>query len=216
MSRGTRLPLYRALGVILLALVWLAMLLFGTETADRRVLELLYAGGKPALVTACEAFTFLGQPPVLIALGLLAAAWLWWRHWPGYALTVVAVTLFGRALAELQKYLIDRPRPVELAHLVHEHTPSFPSGHATSSMIVYLTLAVVLIPRRWRRTAITAAVLLSLLIGLSRVMLGVHWPSDVVAGWSFGALWVLLTLPLAQRSGKRYSRELRWGGADGQ
>lgn len=216
MPRGGRQPLYRALGVILLALVWLAMLLFGTGTADRRVLALLYAGGKPALVTAAEVFTFFGQPPLLIVLGLLAAAWLWWRHWPGYALTVAAVTLFGRALAELQKYLIDRPRPAELAHLVHEHTPSFPSGHATSSMIVYLTLAVVLTPRRLRRTAVAAAIVLSLLIGLSRLMLGVHWPSDVIAGWSFGVLWVFLSLPLAQRLGKRYSHELRRGGTHGQ
>jgi undecaprenyl-diphosphatase len=75
-------------------------------------------------------------------------------------------------------------------------------------MIVYLTLALVLTTERWRRIAAAGAVALSLLIGLSRPMLGVHWPSDVIAGWSFGALWVLLILPLAQRFAKVY-RPLR-------
>ena len=89
--------------------------------------------------------------------------------------------------------------------LVEDHrrydvkTWSFPSGHATSSMIFYLTLALAIAPRGWRRAAATGAILLSLLIGLSRVMLGVHWPSDVVGGWCFGLLWVLLTLRPAER-----------------
>ena len=67
-------------------------------------------------------------------------------------------------------------------------------------MIFYLTLALALTGKtRWRWVAAAAAILLSLLIGTSRVMLGVHWPSDVVGGWSFGLLWVLLTLRRAER-----------------
>ena len=67
-------------------------------------------------------------------------------------------------------------------------------------MIFYLSLALVFAAHsRWRFTAAGAAVLLALMIGTSRVMLGVHWPSDVVGGWAFGLLWVLLTLPPAQR-----------------
>jgi undecaprenyl-diphosphatase len=66
-------------------------------------------------------------------------------------------------------------------------------------MIFYLTLALVLTHNGpWRRPAAAIAVLASLLIGTSRVMLGVHWPSDVVGGWVFGLLWVLLTLPVAE------------------
>jgi undecaprenyl-diphosphatase len=187
-----------------LVLAWLAMLLFGTGSLDRKLLLLLYAGGHPALIAAARVFTFLGQPPVLLALGVIAAAWLWWRHWPGYAIAVLVVTLAGRGLAEVQKFTVERPRPMIVPHLVNEYTPSFPSGHATSSMIVYLTLALVLTTERWRRIAAAGAVALSLLIGLSRPMLGVHWPSDVIAGWSFGALWVLLILPLAQRFAKDY------------
>ena len=67
-------------------------------------------------------------------------------------------------------------------------------------MIFFLTLALVLSEStRWRGAAVSAALLLSFLIGTSRVMLGVHWPSDVIGGWAFGLLWVMLTLRLAHR-----------------
>ncbi len=107
----------------------------------------------------------------------------------------------GAGLAEAQKYSIARVRPDVEPHLVVVKTSSFPSGHAANSMIFYLALALVLTAgTRWHRPAAVAAVLLSLLIGTSRVMLGVHWPSDVVGGWAFGLLWVLLTLRLAGRA----------------
>ena len=93
-------------------------------------------------------------------------------------------------------------------------TSSFPSGHATSSMIFYLTLALALTAgTRWQRVAAAGAILLSLLVGTSRVMLGVHWPSDVIGGWAFGMLWVLLTLQ-ARRSGSIRRRKI--GAAKGR
>jgi len=82
---------------------------------------------------------------------------------------------------------------------VVEKTNSFPSGHSAGSMIFFLTLALLLFHRgRWRHLAVAAAVAASLLVGISRVMLGVHWPSDVVGGWAFGALWVLFSLRMAE------------------
>jgi undecaprenyl-diphosphatase len=67
-------------------------------------------------------------------------------------------------------------------------------------MIFYTTMALALtIGTRWHRLAVAAAVFISLLVGVSRVMLGVHWPSDVIGGWSFGMLWVLLTLRISER-----------------
>lgn len=186
--------------MVALAAVWLAMLLFGAGALDRRVYELLYAGRRPELVAAARFVTFLGEPTVLVAAGFAIALWLWWRSKGRLAAVLLAVVLIGRGLAEIQKYTIARVRPAVEPHLVIVKTSSFPSGHAASSMIFYLTIALALTAHtRWRWATAAGAVLLSLLIGLSRVMLGVHWPSDVIGGWSFGALWVLLTLRRAER-----------------
>lgn len=183
----------------MLACIWLAMLLLGRSQLDRSVYQALYAGGHPALIATARAFTALGEPTVLVVAGFLVAGWLWLRKRGRFAIGLLLVILVGRGLSEVQKYWIARARPDLEPHLVVVKTSSFPSGHATSSMIFYLTLALALAPSGWRRIAAAGAILLSLLIGLSRVMLGVHWPSDVIGGWSFGMLWVLLTLRPAER-----------------
>lgn len=176
------------------------MLLWGGGPLDRAVYEALYSGHRPALLVVARIFTFLGEPTVLIGAGIVCAILLWragHRHLP---LVLVAIVAIGRGLSEAQKYWVARARPDLEPHLVVVKTSSFPSGHATSSMIFYLTLALVLTAgTRWHRAAAFCAVLLSLMIGTSRVMLGVHWPSDVIGGWAFGMLWVLLTLRLAHR-----------------
>jgi undecaprenyl-diphosphatase len=103
----------------------------------------------------------------------------------------------------------DRPRPDLVAHLVEVHTASFPSGHAMLSAVVYLTLGGLLSrverPRRIKIYVLSVAVILTLLIGVSRVYLGVHWPTDVLAGWCAGATWAMLCWRVAlalQRRGE--------------
>lgn len=188
------------IATVVLAVIWLAMLVLGRGTLDQEIYRSLYAGGRPALVLAARIFTALGEPTVLVGAGFIVAAWLWWRSRARLALALLLVVLIGRGLAEVQKLSIERPRPTLDPHLVVVKTWSFPSGHSASSMIFYLTLALALAPEgQWRRIAAAGAILLSLFIGLSRVMLGVHWPSDVVGGWSFGMLWVLLTLRRSER-----------------
>ena len=181
-------------------MVWLAMLVFGRGPLDRDIYETLYAGSQPALVTIARVFTALGEPTVLIGAGFILAGWLVWRARARLALALLLLVLVGRGVTEVQKYEVARARPTLEPHLVVVKTSSFPSGHAASSMIFYLALALALTAgTRWRHVAAVAAVLLSLMVGVSRVMLGVHWPSDEIGGWTFGALWVLLTLPLAER-----------------
>lgn len=176
------------------------MLLLGQGPLDRSISEALYAGGHPALITIAHVLTALGEPTVLVTAGFAVALWLWITGRGRLAAALLLVILIGRGLSEVQKYWIDRPRPNFEPHLVFVKSPSFPSGHATSSMIFYLTLSMALVPEgQQRRIAVAAAIILSLLIGTSRVMLGVHWSSDVVGGWSFGALWVILTLRRAER-----------------
>jgi undecaprenyl-diphosphatase len=182
------------------------MLVLGGGTLDRQIYGALYAGHRPLLATIARVLTEFGEPTVLIAVGAATAVWLWLKGHRHLPWVLTAIVLTGRALSEAQKFMVARVRPDLEPHLVVVKTSSFPSGHATSSMIFYLTVALTLaVGTRWYRPAVAGVILLSLLIGLSRVMLGVHWPSDVVGGWSFGLLWVLLTLRIAQRFVKGYT-----------
>jgi undecaprenyl-diphosphatase len=200
-SRPAAQRLLYPAALVALAAVWLVMLLYGGGTLDRHVYEAIYAGHRPVLGTVAHGLTMFGEPTVLIVAGFAVALWLWRRdRHPHLAVALMLVILLGRGLSEVQKYVIARPRPDIETHLVMVKTSSFPSGHATSSMIFYVTLALALLPAgRWRRIGVGCAILLALLIGLSRVMLGVHWPSDVIGGWSFGLLWVLFTLERAKK-----------------
>ncbi|HEY6663391.1 MAG TPA: phosphatase PAP2 family protein [Sphingomicrobium sp.] len=176
------------------------MLAWGGGPLDRQIYEAMYAGHRPTLALIARIFTALGEPTVLIGAGIVVAAWVFYRGHRHLPWALIAIVTIGRALSELQKLWIARVRPDAEPHLVVVKTSSFPSGHAASSMIFLLTIALVLTAgTRWSRMAAAGAILLSLLIGTSRVMLGVHWPSDVVGGWAFGMLWVLVTLRLAGR-----------------
>ena len=180
--------------------IWLVMLLWGRGPLDRAIYESLYVGNNPVLVPIGRGLTALGEPTILIAASFVVALILWLRGHRHLPLAFIAITMFGRAVSELQKYWIARPRPDLETHLVIVKTSSFPSGHANSSMIFFLTLALVTSAgTRWRGVAVALGVFVSLLVGLSRVMLGVHWPSDVIGGWALGMVWVLVTLRLAQR-----------------
>jgi undecaprenyl-diphosphatase len=111
------------------------------------------------------------------------------------ALFVLAATGTGAAAASLLKLVYDRPRPALVPHLVEVASASFPSGHAADAAIVYLTLGALLARTvaepALRIYILSAAALLVLLVGVSRVYLGVHWPSDVLGGWTIGAAWAL-------------------------
>ena len=183
-----------------LASLWFAMLTVGAGAADGGLLALGYAADRPLIAHVARAFTFLGEGPVLILIAAAAAAWMLWLGKPRYGMAILVITLGGRLFVLLQKYGIGRLRPEDQEHLVPVSSPSFPSAHAANSMIVFVTIVLFLsatMPQK--RLIVVCAVALSLLVGLSRVILGVHYPSDVVGGWAFGLLWVLLVIPLAER-----------------
>jgi undecaprenyl-diphosphatase len=140
--------------------------------------------------------TALGGFGVLALVTLMAVGYLlMFRKW-GSALTVLVATLGGTLISEGLKVGFARPRPDLVAHAVDVTSMSFPSGHAMLSAVTYLTLGALLARTQERRRArvyiLAVSVLLTLLIGVSRIYLGVHWPTDVLAGWCLGATWALI------------------------
>jgi undecaprenyl-diphosphatase len=113
------------------------------------------------------------------------------------AILVLVSVVGGTLLSQTMKFAFARPRPDLVPHGAEVYTASFPSGHSMMSAIVYLTLGALLArtqPDRGVKVYImTLAVALTLLVGVSRVYLGVHWPTDVLAGWSLGGVWALLS-----------------------
>jgi undecaprenyl-diphosphatase len=153
-------------------------------------------------VSALGGFAVLALVTVL-ALGYLLAL----KRW-GAALVLLAATLGGTAISEGLKVGFNRPRPDLVAHIVETTSMSFPSGHAMLSAATYLTLGALIArtqPRkRLRAYVLGAAIVLTLLIGVSRIYLGVHWPTDVLAGWCLGAAWALACWGAATWLAKRF------------
>ncbi|HSI39712.1 MAG TPA: phosphatase PAP2 family protein [Xanthobacteraceae bacterium] len=188
----------------LLVFAWLAEEVAGGETHgfDRAVLLAFRNPADPAdplgpvwLEIAMRDITSLGSVAVLGLVTLAVIGFLVMDGRRGTALLVVVATAGGTALSSVLKLGFDRPRPDLVAHLVDVHTLSFPSGHAMLSAVTYLTLGALLARAQPRRRLkvylLTVAVLLTVLIGLSRIYLGVHWPTDVLAGWCAGSAWAL-------------------------
>lgn len=148
------------------------------------------------LQTAMLDITSLGGVSVLTLLTMFVAGYLIMIRKVGSALFVVMAVSTGAIGSTLLKSVFERPRPDLVSHLVTVNTTSFPSGHAMNSAVVYLTLGALLARTRTERITrvyiLSVAVVLTLMIGFSRVYLGVHWASDVIAGWVVGASWALL------------------------
>lgn len=189
----------RPLPATILFATWLTMLLGGTGAIDHQLYRALYVGGEPGVVSIARTLTFLGEPWVVVTLAIAGAIGLWWVGRARDGVALLAITLIGRSLSVLLKLLILRPRPDLLAHLVNVKTSSFPSGHTTAATIFYVSLPLVLLRgTAHARTWAIAGFILAVGVGMSRVMLGVHWPSDVIGGWTFGLFWVLLAMPVAE------------------
>jgi undecaprenyl-diphosphatase len=122
-----------------------------------------------------------------------------------------ASILTGTLAATLLKDLFHRPRPDIVPHAVYATSGSFPSGHSMLSAITYLTLGALLARSHQRRALkvyfLLLAALLTLMVGVSRVYLGVHWPTDVLAGWIAGAVWALCSWLVARRLQGRHALE---------
>ena len=179
----------------------------GILLALRQPGDLAHPIGPAWLEAAMVDITALGGVTVLTlvtigVIGFLLAG----RRWSRAGFVFIAVV--GSALLNtLLKLEYARPRPEMVAHLVNVTSTSFPSGHAMNSAAVYLTLGVLMAravdQRRLKLYCVGIAALLALLIGASRVYLGVHYPTDVLAGWTVGAAWAALCWLVAERLRRR-------------
>ena len=181
--------------VVLLGGGFLLLMLFATMQVlapfDKAVIQMLTWENTPGVVMRLfENFTALGSNEVLIFLSLTVAGWLKITGHPKKAMTLLIAIAAGLVITFVLKAGIDRPRPPVSGHQVTVLTQSFPSAHAMMSTLVYFCIAKLLTfsitesaPKVWVYAMTT---LLVFMIGLSRVQLGVHWPTDVLAGWLGG------------------------------
>ena len=171
-----------------------------TRALDTAVLLALREADDPAtpvgpqwLELAMLDLTALGGPTVIWLVVLSVVGFLCLQARYRTAIVVAVAAGSGELMNHLLKALFERPRPSVVPHLRDVTTASFPSGHAMESAIVYLTLGVMLMRVAERRITklycLGVAVLVTFLVGASRVYLGVHYPSDVLGGWILGFLW---------------------------
>lgn len=201
---------------VLCGLAWLfielAIVISTTETVqlDRSILLLLRDPndlnnplGPSWLEEMMRDVTALGSNWILFFLVLVSVVYLFLVRQRRLAVLLITSIVTGFVVAFSLKHGIDRPRPDLVSHGTMVYTASFPSAHAMMSTLVYFTLAALLSQTQTRRSVklllYICAGFLALWVGSSRVYLGVHWPSDVVAGWCAGGFWALLFYYLAKR-----------------
>jgi undecaprenyl-diphosphatase len=173
-----------------------------THRLDRAVLMAFRKAGNPADLIGPDWFeemvrdvTALGSYAFVIIIVTAAIGYLLLMRKYGLALLLLAAEAGGMLFSTLLKELFDRPRP-DLEHAARVFTASFPSGHATLSSVTFLTLGALLTRVNADRKAkvyfMGIAIALTVMVGLSRLYLGVHYPSDILAGWCIGSAWAVL------------------------
>jgi undecaprenyl-diphosphatase len=181
----------------------------GTLAFDRSVLLAMRRPGDlapigpPAVAEAARDLTALGGVAVLGLLTVITAGYVVLDGKRRMAFFMCAAIASGLGISLVLKDAFQRPRPDIVPHADYIHTASFPSGHSMMSALTYLTLGALLARsqerKRMKAYILLVAALLTFVVGLSRVYLGVHWPTDVLAGWTAGAVWAVLCSLVARR-----------------
>lgn len=184
-----------------------------TRNLDRDILLLLRTPGDPSnpigplwLEEMGRDFTALGGVAVLTLTTLVVSVFfLLLQRWTS-ALYILVTVGGGILISGIAKELFDRPRPDLVPHGSIVHTASFPSGHSMMAAVAYLSLGVLIAriqPRFVLKVYVmSVAILLTMFVGVSRVYMGVHWPTDVAAGWLAGGAWAMICLIIARSLAK--------------
>ncbi|MSU90150.1 phosphatase PAP2 family protein [Rhodobacteraceae bacterium 2CG4] len=215
-TAGVRIPrLMLGVFLVVAALVWAFVELAdevvegSTRAFDEALLLAMRSPGDNAeplgplwLEEMARDWTALGGVAVLSLLVAAVTGFLWLGGQRRSALFLLLAVAGGLAVSTGFKEFFDRPRPDLVSQGSYVYTASFPSGHSLMAAMTYLTLALMLTRaqphRRIKVYILAVALVATVLVGVSRVYLGVHWPSDVLAGWTAGAAWALLAWALAR------------------
>jgi undecaprenyl-diphosphatase len=206
--------LFVGLGACVLLLVFITLageVMEGdTQAFDTKILRALRSPDDPSrpigpawVEGALLDLTAIGGPTVLALVVLAVIGFLWLQQRIRTALFVAATSFSGELVDTALKHAFNRPRPTIVPHLREVFSSSFPSGHAMESAIIYLTLGAVLMrvaeSRITKMYCLGIAILLTVLVGVSRVYLGVHYPTDVIGGWIIGFAWASICWLVEQR-----------------
>ncbi len=193
------LALMAAALLIGLGVVWFKI--GGPMEADALRAIALRDGRSPNwLISVFQGITWMGDAAQRSILMIAAGGWLLWKQRVRAALVMIIFPSLAGATSSILKQIFARARPEIVPHLDTFSNLSFPSGHATNATAILL-LCALLLPGRNRGLWLTVALIGAAAVGLSRLLLGVHWPSDVVAGWLWGAGFALTGYATAKRLG---------------
>ena len=175
----------------------------GLISHDEAVLDWFVDHRTARLISAAKLISRFGSFVSLAIVAVLIGLWLWRRGWHvGLAIAPLTSLVLASLASTTAKALFDRPRPPVTVHATTVTLAAFPSGHATDAaaffLAVSLTLAITIARRRSTQALlIGAGLLLVTVVGLSRLVLGVHWLSDVVAGWALGTAFAITVVVTA-------------------
>ena len=188
-----------------------------TSTFDKTILlSMRHPGdlspiGSPGVQEAARDISALGGVSVLGLVSLIAVGFLILDGKSHMALFAAGSVTGGLVVSVLLKDIFQRPRPEIVPHIVYASSSSFPSGHSMMSAVTYLTLGALLARSQERKRLkaffLLLAALIILMVGVTRVYLGVHWPTDVLAGWMAGSLWAMLCWAVARWLQGRHTLE---------
>lgn len=197
--------IFFAMAVCLFVFIQIAYAVSDGEiySIDKEILLLFRNSDNPDLTLGSERaqyimrdITALGSSTILTIIVLFVVLYLAFKKEIRSIIFVLTAAIGGGVLVQILKFLFARPRPEIVPQLVSEISMSFPSGHSAMSAVVYLSLAVLIsrieTSKKMRVFFISSALIITFIVGLSRIYLGVHYPTDVLAGWMIGLFWSLL------------------------
>jgi membrane-associated phospholipid phosphatase len=171
-----------------------------TLQADANVLEWLHQFANPALDRLALWVTNCGGPVGIVAFTTVAVVTLWLLHRRRAAIILMLGVGGAAVINAALKLMFHRARPDLWVQLVHEDSFSFPSGHAMISAALAFSVMYILWYTHWRWWAVSLGLLYTFVIGLSRLYLGVHYPTDVLAGWAVGFTWIVVIRMVLRQS----------------